>query len=158
MLISKFKWWKKFFLIEFISSPNMGRWCVHLSGAEKWNIPGELGQQLGCWCPKCWFNTKMSSYQYRKSHCGDKTVVRLSYLHNGISYTGKMSSLYWIGALALCLPSSAIQLDKYDKLVIVFPEERFKLPAPFLCWGMIENANTFWHFQQLSHHSKCWYD
>ena len=32
-----------------------------------------------------------------KSTCGDKTVVRSSYLHNGISYTGKMSSLYWIG-------------------------------------------------------------
>ena len=44
------------------------------------------------------FNIKMSSYQYRKSHCGDKTVVRSSYLHNGISYTGKMPSLYWIGA------------------------------------------------------------
>ena len=45
-----------------------------------------------------WFNIKMASYQYRKSHCGDKTVVRSSYLHNGISYTGKMSSLYWIRA------------------------------------------------------------
>ena len=44
------------------------------------------------------FNIKMSSYQYRKSHCGDKTVVRSSYLHNGISYTGEMSSLYWIRA------------------------------------------------------------
>ena len=44
------------------------------------------------------FNIKMSSYQYRKSHCGDKTVVRSSYLHNGISYTGKMTSLYWIRA------------------------------------------------------------
>ena len=42
---------------------------------------------------------KMSSYQYRKSRCGDKRVLRSSYLHNGISYTGKMSSLYWIGAL-----------------------------------------------------------
>ena len=41
----------------------------------------------------------MSSYQYRKSHCGDKTVVRSSYLHNGVSYTGKMTSLYWIRAL-----------------------------------------------------------
>ena len=37
----------------------------------------------------------MSSYQYRKSHCGDKTVVRSSYLHNGIFYTGKITSLYW---------------------------------------------------------------
>ena len=33
---------------------------------------------------------------YRKSHYGDKMVVRLSYLHNGISYTVKMTSLYWI--------------------------------------------------------------
>ena len=39
----------------------------------------------------------MPSYQYRKSHCGDKTILRPSYLHNGISYTGKMASLYWIG-------------------------------------------------------------
>ena len=45
-----------------------------------------------------WFNKKMSSYQYRKSHCGDKTILRPSYLHNGISYTGKTTSLYWIGA------------------------------------------------------------
>ena len=36
-----------------------------------------------------WFNIKMPSYQYRKSHCLDKTVVRSSYLHNGISYSGK---------------------------------------------------------------------
>ena len=43
-----------------------------------------------------WVNIKMASYQYRKSHCGDKTVVRSSYLHNGISYTDKMPSLYWI--------------------------------------------------------------
>ena len=45
-----------------------------------------------------WFNINMSSYQNMKSHCGNKTVVRSSYLHNGISYTGTMSSLYWIGS------------------------------------------------------------
>ena len=44
------------------------------------------------------FNMKMSSYQYGKSHCWDKMVIRSYYLHNGISYTGKMSSLYWIRA------------------------------------------------------------
>ena len=37
----------------------------------------------------------MPSYQYRKCHCGDKTVVGSSYLHNGISYASKMASLYW---------------------------------------------------------------
>ena len=46
----------------------------------------------------------MSSYQYRKSHCGDKTILRPSYLHNGISYTGKTTSLYWIGAQHPWLP------------------------------------------------------
>ena len=46
------------------------------------------------------FNIKMSSYQYRNTHCGDKTIVRSSYLHNGISYTGNTTSLYWIRGLA----------------------------------------------------------
>ena len=45
------------------------------------------------------FNVKMSSYQYKKSQCGDKTILRPSYLHNGICYTGKIISLYWIRAL-----------------------------------------------------------
>ena len=45
-----------------------------------------------------WFNIKMTSYQYRKSHCGDKTILRPFYLHSGISYIGKMTSLYWIRA------------------------------------------------------------
>ena len=44
------------------------------------------------------FNIKMPSYQYRKSNCGDKTVVRSFYLHNGISFIGKTTSLYWIKA------------------------------------------------------------
>ena len=55
-----------------------------------------------CLYPGPWFNIKMLSYQYRKSHCGDKTILRPSYLHNGISYTGKMVSLYWIRALVIC--------------------------------------------------------
>ena len=42
-----------------------------------------------------WFNIKMS-YQYRKSHCGDKAIIRSSYLHNWNSYAGETESLYWI--------------------------------------------------------------
>ena len=49
--------------------------------------------------PRPWFNIKMSSYQYRKSHYGDKTIP--SYLHNEISYSGMKTSLYWIGAQTL---------------------------------------------------------
>ena len=43
-------------------------------------------------------NIKMASYQYRKSHCGNQTIWRPCYLHNGISYTSKMASSYWIRA------------------------------------------------------------
>ena len=38
-----------------------------------------------------------------ESHCGDKTVVRSCYLHNGISLTGKMASLYWTKPLVVLL-------------------------------------------------------
>ena len=78
---------------------------------KKWKYYNIL--YFSCWPPCCqcnfllptvirpgpWFNIKMTSYQYRKSHCGDKTVVRSSYLHNGVSYTCKMSSLYLISPL-----------------------------------------------------------
>ena len=50
------------------------------------------------------FNTKMMSYQDRKS----TTVLRLSYLHNGISFTGKITSLYWIRALKVSKQSCSL--------------------------------------------------
>ena len=51
--------------------------------------------------PGPWFNIMMTSYQYRKSHCGDKMIFWPSYLHNGISHTGKITSLYWNGFLTM---------------------------------------------------------
>ena len=52
----------------------------------------------------------------------DKTILQLSYLHNGISYTGKTTSLYWIGALVIirhdidlvCLPIQFSNMVKYS--------------------------------------------
>ena len=41
--------------------------------------------------PGGWFDVKMPPYQYNKSICGDKTILRPSYLHSGISYTEKMT-------------------------------------------------------------------
>ena len=49
------------------------------------------------------------SYQYKKSHCGAKTILRPSYLHNGISYTGKTTSLYWIKALDILRQLQSVQ-------------------------------------------------
>ena len=55
-----------------------------------------------------WFNIKMPSYQCRKSHCGDKTVLRPSYLHNEISFIDKMASLYWIRARGVHFPCDGL--------------------------------------------------
>ena len=73
--------------------------CFALS--PKHNFRASLWAGFIPWTSSCsgpWFNIKTSSYQYRKSHCGDETILRPCYLHNGISYTGKTTSLYWIGA------------------------------------------------------------
>ena len=60
-----------------------------------------------------WFNIKMLSYPYRISHWGDKTILRPSYLHNEISYTGKKTSLYWIRAQDISIRGSDLVLPQY---------------------------------------------
>ena len=72
-------------------------WKNRTGSFSKWEINERFNNS--CARPGPWFNIKISSYQYSKSHCGDKTILRPSYLHNGISYTGNTTSLYWIGAL-----------------------------------------------------------
>ena len=39
---------------------------------------------------------KMRSCQYGICHCGDKTILKYFYRHNGISYTGRITYIYWI--------------------------------------------------------------
>ena len=95
-----------------------------------------LDYLLTCKCSELWrsgpwFNIKMPSYQYRKSHCGDKTVVRSSYLHNGISYTGKMVSFYWISPQ---LPRKSAQ--------ILLPNWQFYLPRIVGPWDMYGRADS----------------
>ena len=85
-----------------------GRLILYGYGKMRWSSCHALGSWEPCsWncgkAPGPWFNIKMSSYQYRKSHCGDKMVVRSSYLHNGISYTGKMASLNWTNPQAISI-------------------------------------------------------
>ena len=65
----------------------------------------------------------MPSYQYKKFHCGDKTVVRSSHLHNGISYTGKTTSLYWISALIFTLEGSGYVFCRNTKSTVYTTKE-----------------------------------
>ena len=82
----------------------------------------------------------MSSYQYRKSHCGDKMVVRSSYLHNGISYTGETTSLYWIRALMLKHRSTSTRST--DSIFIVL--NHFHTKILYSLWTASVYKKYFW--------------
>ena len=46
----------------------------------------------------------MTSYQYTTPHCGDMMVIRSSFLHNGMSYTGKWyNSIFILKRTPVCL-------------------------------------------------------
>ena len=88
-------------------SPLPGR-CVEFGG-YRFTSSGQLGKSGS----GGWFNIKMSSYQYRKSHSGVRTILRPSYLQNGISYTGKMRSLYWIWAWLWWMPAVCVLVSSF---------------------------------------------
>ena len=80
-------------------------------GAKRWsNNDMYYFKPVITWGPGPRLKIKTLFYQHRKSHCVDKMIWQPSYLHNGIPYTGKMTSLYWIGALC--------DKDVYPMLVI----------------------------------------
>ena len=54
---------------------------------HRWPLSRDSGAQS---------NIKMLSYQYKESHYKDEMVIRPLYFHNGNSYTGKMTCLYWV--------------------------------------------------------------
>ena len=105
------------------------------------------------------FNMKMTSYQHRKYHCGDKTILRPSYLHNGISYTGKTTSLYWIGAMMTFLfQYICIYLGFGIHCQVIWITS---LNWSFFFWATIAARQPCWCILHLSHLCRMfitWYD
>ena len=80
----------------------------------------------------------MSSYQYRKFHCGDTTILPPSYLHNGISFTGKKTSLYRIRAQGIA---------RYGDLLILYKRIRIPDGLNFGRQSLYRNSNqSIWAF------------
>ena len=89
----------------YAASPTVWQHDIQSRISAKWERGKQYGQHtrhinsLVLWRPGPRFNTNMLCYQFRKSHCGDNTVVRSSYLDYGISYIDKIASLHWISSL-----------------------------------------------------------
>ena len=83
-----FKW-----LIEYmrLTLPQRCGRTTSRAGGDRGELEGASATHL----PGPWFNIKTSSHQCWKSHCGDKTILRPSYLHIGNSYSSNIASLYW---------------------------------------------------------------
>ena len=112
--------------------------------------------------PGGWFNKKIPSYQYRKSHCGDKTILRPSYLHNGISYTGKMTSLYWIRAQIIgCLCQRSLYQRTESSLVQITACRLFsatQVAEPVLTYCRLNLENKMWNLNQNTFFMKMYWN
>ena len=101
-------WVRDSLLCVFICSKisiNSNGWLGHLIGSVNCDVTGPLWRHqkaVSClgW-DKSISDTRRLSHTPGCTRQDDLTTVRLSYLHNGISYTGKMTSLYWISPLDL---------------------------------------------------------
>ena len=103
-----------------------------------------------------WFNIKFLSYQCRKSHCGDTTIIRSSYLHNGNSYTGKMASFiesphtfYGISILSLML---LIKANEYRVVAywvgVIYKGKRIYMIVAYWIWCYLwwKMNIPLWHY------------
>ena len=106
----KFEWNLRYLILQIISV--IDDWGISCELALRWmslDLADDKSTlvQVMAWCrqatshylSQCWPRSlsplgvtrpqwvNMPSYQYRTSHSGDKIILQLSYLHNGISYT-----------------------------------------------------------------------
>ena len=86
------------FITKMHLKMSSAKWRLFRFGLNELNkqCQREVGRSVTRWAL---IQCKDVILQCRGSHCGDQTIVRSSYLHNGISYIGKISSLYWIRPL-----------------------------------------------------------
>ena len=153
---------------------------LYFNFTAKLSVKSCMGPQLySAWNPGPQFNIKMTSYWYRKSHCADKTILRPSYLHNGISYTGKTTALYWIGALVvITYPCHDIIFNSCCQYIVVYghhvvtyvwvnigSDNGLLLTTPKLyltyCWLII--SEVLWHslegnFEGITQDIYFWYE
>ena len=75
-----------------VYEPSQWETALHCNAVSLW-LGTYTEWSLGFWATSQY--KTLFFYQVWEFHNKHKTVVRLSYLYNGNSYTGKMASLFW---------------------------------------------------------------
>ena len=86
------------------------------------------------WRSSPWFSTKMSSYHYRDSHCGDKTILLPPYLRSGISNIGILPiesqpwhSVFFFAGKRVCPGESLARMEIFLFSVTLIQRFKFKM-------------------------------
>ena len=91
------------------------------------------------------FKIKRVSYAYRNLHCENRTILRLSYLHNGISYT-RRASLYIKNGLCLVTRVPKHSCEPTHRYFI--SSVRFSFMAPVMRLGFPLGIYTNLNYQR----------
>ena len=113
--------------------------------------------------PGPWFNMKMSSYQYRKSHCGDKTVFLSLYTYFCSTYHTGIYAAYHLNSLAPGRPGCHFKTAIFNLVLSIgiFTSSKDNI----LRWmprDLTDDKSTLvqvmaWCRQATSHYlSQCW--
>ena len=99
---------------------------------------------FGIWCDLYKRFYGMSSYQYRKSHCGDNTVVRSSNLNHGDSYTGRCHLCIEFAIVKMQFSTLFYLLVSWNILMMMLMQKGhyFRISAMGLCFFRTEPWTT----------------
>ena len=90
------------------------------------------------WEPWARFNRDMSSYWYSKSYCGDKTILRPSYLHNEISILVRWHLYIESGPWSASIPAATLLQERQwavSRQWAIFATAHLIFMLPLIRWG-----------------------
>ena len=124
--------------------------ACHLTG-NKPLLESMIPMKLGFW-PGGWFNIKMPSYQYRKSHCGDKTILWLTVLSPQWNFLYWQDNIFILNQGPVFYHQSQTHLDAFPQHAHLWCVElTFLLHFPILVTGISDIGKSFTNINKSSH-------
>ena len=92
-------------------------------------------------------NIKMPSYQYKKSHCGDKMILWSSYVHNGFLIWVRWHLYIKSGPLNNLWPFWALTINMWGPSYLSFTWSTSLLLMPWLLASLGHQQQWYWLYR-----------